>query len=133
VRWIYDNLTSSDRYLLVFENARHNIVGAEAPAAAFGSFSEIERWDEPVWRKDRIRAIDDHFIVAFLDRYLRRDKSMDSYLNPTVPHSSDGTWPRQQGQPAGNIYAGHDPASANYWKGFQRRWALGLELQHDKP
>ncbi len=133
VHWIYDNLKSSDRYLLVFENARHNIVGAEAPPASYGSFSEIERWDEPVWRKDRIRAIDDHFIVAFLDRYLRGDTAMDSYLNPPVPHSSDGTWPLQPGHDAGSSYAGKDPASSNYWKGFQRRYALGLEWQHDKP
>jgi len=133
VRWIYDNLKSSDRYLLVFENARHNIVGAEAPPESFGVYSEIERWDEPVWRKDRIRAIDDHFIVAFLDRNLRGDTSMDSYLQPAVPHSSDGTWPLQRGQDVGGTYAGHDPASAHFWKGFQRRWALGLELQHDEP
>lgn len=133
VRWIYDNLKSSDRYLLVFENARHNIVGAEAPASAFGSFSDIEKWDEPVWRKDRIRAIDAHFIVAFLDRVIREDASMDGYLNPPTPHSSDGTWPLSRGQTAGGEFAGHDAASANYWKGFQRRWALGLEFQHDKP
>jgi hypothetical protein len=133
VRWIYDNLKSSDRYLLVFENARHNIVGVESPPAAFGSFPLIEKWDEPVWRKDRIQAIDDHFVVAFLDRTLRNDASMDSYLNPPTPHSSDGTWPQSRGQNAGDQFAGHDASSANYWKGFQRRWALGLELQHDKP
>ncbi len=133
VRWIYESLKGSDRYLLVFENARHNIVGAEAPAAAYGSFSEIERWDEPVWRKDRIRGIDEHFIVAFLGRYLRGDTTMDTYLNPPVAHSSDGTWPLPQGQSEGASYAGKDTASAGYWKGFERRWALGLALQHDKP
>jgi len=133
VHWIYDNLNSSDRYLLVFENARHNIVGADAPAAALSSFPMIEKWDEPVWRKDRIRAIDDHFIVAFLERNLRNEASMDSYLNPPTPRSSDGTWPLPPGQDVGSQFAGHAPASANYWKGFQRRWALGLELQHDKP
>jgi predicted dienelactone hydrolase len=133
VHWIYDNLKSSDRYLLVFENARHNIVGVEAPPTAFGSFSMIEKWDEPVWRKDRIQAIDDHFVVAFLDRTFRNDAAMDNYLNPPTPRSSDGTWPQSRGQNAGDQFAGHDAASANYWKGFQRRWALGLELQHDKP
>jgi predicted dienelactone hydrolase len=136
VHWIYDSLRFSDRYLLVFENASHNIVGADAPEAAYGNFAMIEKWDEPVWRKDRIRAIDAHFVVAFLDRYLRNDTSMDSYLNPPTPHSNDGTWTQQRGQSenaSASIYSGHDPASANYWKGFQRRWALGLELQHDKP
>jgi predicted dienelactone hydrolase len=133
VHWIYDNLKSSDRYLLVFENASHNIVGADAPPTTLNSFSLIEKWDEPVWRKDRIRAIDDHFIAAFLGRYLRNDTRMDGYLNPPTLRSSDGTWPLKRGENVGDTYAGKDAASAHYWKGFQRRWALGLELQHDKP
>ncbi len=131
VKWIYDSLKSSDRYLLVFENARHNIVGAEAPEAVFGTFSKIESFDEPVWRKDRIRAIDDHFIVAFLARSLHNDAAMDPYLNPPTLRSSDGTWPLKPGQNVGGTYAGKD--QPNYWPGFQRRWALGLSLQHDKP
>jgi predicted dienelactone hydrolase len=137
VRWIYDNLKSADRYLLTFENARHNIVGVEAPKAAQDSLSKVQKWDEPVWRKDRIEAIDAHFVVAFLDRTLRHDAAMDSYLNPPTPHSNDGTWPETPGAnqagDAASPYAGHDPGSSNYWKGFQRRWALGLELEHAKP
>jgi predicted dienelactone hydrolase len=132
VHWIYDNLKSSDRYLLVFENARHNIVGVDAPPSEFDSFAKIESLDEPVWRKDRIRAIDDHFIVAFLNRVVRNDATMDPYLNPPTPHSSDGVWPTARGESVAP-FAGHDSASAKYWAGFQRRWALGLELQHDKP
>jgi predicted dienelactone hydrolase len=137
VRWIFDNLKSSDRYMLVLENARHNIVGVEAPKAAQDSLSKVQKWDEPVWRKDRIEAIDAHFVVAFLDRTLRHDASMDSYLNPSTPHSNDGTWPEtpmaNSGSAEASPYAGHDPGSSNYWKGFQRRWALGLELEHAKP
>jgi predicted dienelactone hydrolase len=133
VHWIFDNLKSSDRRLLVFENARHNIVGADAPDSAFGNLSQIQSFDEPVWRKDRIRAIDAHFIVAFLGLTLRNDASMAAYLNPPTPHSSDGTWAQARGQNADSEYAGQDAASANYWKGFQRRWALGLELEHEKP
>ncbi len=139
VRWIFDNLKSSDRYMLVFENARHNIVGVEAPQSAQNSLNKIEKWDEPVWRKDRIEAIDAHFVVAFLDRNLRHDPAMDGYLNPPTPHSNDGTWPESPNSGTGDAspYAGHDPGhdpnSSNYWKGFQRRWALGLELEHAKP
>jgi predicted dienelactone hydrolase len=133
VRWIYDNLKSTDRFLLTFENARHNIVGVEAPPAAYGSYGLVEKWDEPVWRKDRIEAIDDHFVVAFLDRYLRNDAGMDGYLHPPTVHSNDGVWPPARGADAGSPFAGHDAASAQYWKGFQRRWALGLELEHLSP
>jgi len=131
VHWIYDSL-KSERYLLVFENANHNIVGASAPESVQGSFAMIEKWDEPVWRKDRIRAIDKHFVVAFLGRYLRGDAAMDSYLNLPVTHSNEGVWPLQPGQDAGSDFAGKDASSAGYWTGFQRRWALGLEFYHYK-
>jgi predicted dienelactone hydrolase len=133
VHWIFDHLTSSNRYLLVFENARHNIVGADAPPDALDSFAHIEKFDEPVWRKDRIRAIDEHFILAFLDRSIRNDAAMDLYLNPPTPHSNDGVWPPTPAQPTASPYAGHDPSSAKYWPGFQRRWALGLEFYHESP
>ena len=57
----------SDRCMLVYENARHNVGGNAAPAEALPSFVTREFFEEPVWRKDRIMAINQHFITAFLD------------------------------------------------------------------
>ena len=38
------------------------------------SFVTREFFDEPVWRKDRITAINQHFVTAFLDLNLKGDE-----------------------------------------------------------
>ena len=45
-----------------------------------GQFSTRAFFEEPVWRKDRIAAISQHFISAFLDLYLKADESRRAYL-----------------------------------------------------
>lgn len=105
-RKAFNGAVNSERYLLVFENARHNVGGNPPPPEALGNFTTRAFFDEPVWRKDRISAINQHFITAFLDLYLKGDSSRREYL--TLPVKS----------PAGN----------QTWKGFQPRWALGVEL-----
>ena len=104
VRKAFEGAVNSERYLLVFENARHNIGGNPPPPEAMGTFAARAFFDEPVWRKDRIAAINQHFITAFLDRYVKGDVTRREYLElPT--QSAD--------RPA--------------WKGFQARWAVGLQ------
>jgi predicted dienelactone hydrolase len=107
-RKAFTRAVNSDRYLLVFENARHNVGGNPPPPEALGNFNARAFFEEPVWRKDRIAAINQHFITAFLDLYLKGDASRRDYL--TLPVKS----------PAGN----------QTWKGFQPRWALGVEWHH---
>jgi predicted dienelactone hydrolase len=104
----FKNALRSERYLLVFENARHNVGGNPPPPEALGNFSSRQFFDEPVWRKDRIASINQHFITAFLDLYLKGDASGREYL--MIPVKS--------------------PAGKDTWKGFQPRWALGLEWRH---
>jgi predicted dienelactone hydrolase len=131
VRWIFQHLTGADRRLLVFENARHNIIGAAAPSSSHGDFAAIERFEEPVWRKDRLQAINAHFIVAFLDLTLRGRAASAAYLDPGAVRSNEGVW---SGPPPGpssaGAFAGLAQAGGGYWRGFQRRWALGLRLEH---
>ena len=101
---IYENAVNSDRYLLVYQNARHNVGGNPTPPEAMGTFAIRGFFEEPVWRKERIGAINQHMITAFLDLYVKGDESRRAYLDGA---SADGAW-----------------------KGFQRRWSLGLELHH---
>ncbi len=124
VKPAFEKAVNSDRCMLVYENARHN-VGPDPPPADFPlDFAARASFAEPVWRQDRINAINDHFITAFLDLYLKRDQSRRSYLHVSPEKSNDGKWPPVAGQ-AESAYAvdGQD-----YWKGFQRRWAVGLEM-----
>ena len=106
VRKAFEGAVNSDRRLLVYQNARHNVGGNPPPPEALGNFTTRAFFDEPVWRKDRIAAINQHFITAFLDLYLKGDETRRAYLDVSLK-STEGT---------------------TVWKGFQRRWALGLEM-----
>jgi len=101
VKKLYNWSTSSNRCLLVYQNARHNVGGNPAPASVALDFSAKESFEEPVWRKDRITAINQHFITAFLDGVLKGDATKQSFLAP---------------------------GEKGAWKGFQKRWALGFDL-----
>ncbi len=120
----FDKAVHSDRCMLVYENARHNVGGNPAPAEALSSFVTREFFEEPAWRKDRITAINQHFITAFLDLTLKGDESKRAYLHVAPERSNDGKWPLPQGASVGAKFS----EGADYWKGFQRRWALGLEM-----
>jgi hypothetical protein len=80
-----------------------------------------------VWRKDRINAINAHFITAFLDRYVKGDETRAAYLDVAVTESSAGAWPAATPPLE---YDAYSPGSADItvWKGFQRNHAAGLEL-----
>jgi predicted dienelactone hydrolase len=120
----FERAVNSDRCMLVYENARHNVGGNPPPPGVLLSFAVREAFDEPVWRKDRITAINQHFITAFLDLNLKGDESRRAYLHPTPQKSNDGKWQTKPGEQTGGKFSD----GTNYWKGFQRRWAVGLEM-----
>ncbi len=129
VRYIFDGVRG-DRYLLVYQNARHNIATNATPPELQGQFEYRERQDEPVWRKDRILAINAHMITAFLDWQLKGRADRRTYLDVPVEHAADGVWPVRPGVDVGAAIAQPGTEPHAYWPGFQRRWALGLELIH---
>ncbi len=120
----FEKAVHSDRCMLVYENARHNVGGNPAPAEALPNFVTREFFEEPVWRKDRITAINQHFITAFLDLTLKGDESRRAYLHVAPEISNEGKWPLPPGASVGAKLSD----GTGYWKGFQRRWALGLEM-----
>jgi predicted dienelactone hydrolase len=125
----FDLAVNSERCMLVYENARHNTGGDPAPPGVSLPYPMIQSFDEPAWRKDRITSINQHFITAFLDLYLKGDQSKASYLRVAPAHSDDGKWPTPpMAADTGVFSTGRDPAGGAFWKGFQRRWALGLEM-----
>ena len=120
----FEKAVHADRCMLVYQNAHHNVGGNPAPPEVLSSYVAREFFEEPVWRKDRITAINQHFITAFLDLTLKSDESKRAYLHVHPDLSNDGQWPLPQGASTGAQFSD----GANYWKGFQRRWALGLEM-----
>ena len=129
IQRIFSAVTNSERCMLTFANARHNVGGNPAPAEALAHFGTREFFEEPAWRKDRITAINQHFITAFLDLYLKGDDSRRSYLHVSPERSNDGKWPQNPSQKSGVYSTGGGNPGLAYWKGFQRRWAVGLEMK----
>jgi dienelactone hydrolase len=103
IQWLHDHASTSDRYLLVFANARHNLGGNPPPASAPDTGRLRDALDEPVWRKDMADAIIFHSLTAFLDQHLKGDATKAEWLAA----APDGTL-----------------------KGFQNRWQLGISLTH---
>jgi len=126
VKRAFDGAVNSERCMLVYENARHNVGGNAPPPEALGDFVARAFFDEPVWRKDRIAAINQHFVTAFLDLYLKGDESRRAYLRLPVEKSNEGAWLLERGESPGAKFS--TGAGNTYWKGFQRRWAVGLEM-----
>jgi predicted dienelactone hydrolase len=132
VQHLFQTMTASTRHLLVYQQARHNVGGNPAPLEALNDFSTREYFDEPVWRKDRLNAINQHFVTAFLDFYLKGISERQTYLDTPTVKSSEGKWPVTFGQNTGATTATGQAETAQYWRGFQRRWALGLEMHRRK-
>lgn len=128
VSWLFDHLSGTERFLLVYREARHNIVGNDFELDQDAPFMAAEFLKEPVWRSDRLNAINQHFVTAFLDLTLKSETDKRAYLELPTVDSDQGEWPTSLGEQLNGTTAG--PEQGKYWRGFQRRWATGLELHH---
>ena len=129
IQHIFSSAINSERCMLTFLNARHNVGGNPAPDEALAHFTTREFFEEPAWRKDRITAINQHFITAFLDLYLKGDESRRAYIHVSPQRSNDGKWPQNPSEKSDMYSVGGANSSVPYWKGFQRRWAVGMEMK----
>jgi len=130
-RAFFDAATGVHRYLLTFKDAGHEIGLNPAPQSMRHRLWDEDWFEDPVWRKDRINAINAHFITAFLDLYVKGDESRAAYLNVRDPQSAAGVWPASSHL----AYDAYSPGTAEVtvWKGFQRNHAAGLELLQADP
>ncbi|WP_298190011.1 dienelactone hydrolase family protein [Novosphingobium sp.] len=131
VSWLFAQMAGNQRHFLLYQNARHNVGGNPPPPEADADFSTREYFAEPVWRTERINAINQHFITAFLDLHLKGDEAKRAYLDVTPPLAGDGQWPLVPFQNVGGRPASAE--QAGFWRGFQQRWALGLEMRKGEP
>lgn len=129
-RAIFDRASVTTRYLLTFKGAGHAIGFGPAPPEMRRELWDQDWFEDPVWRKERLVGINLHFITAFLDRYVRDDRSRAAYLDGLVPESDAGRW-----EPPPPRWSAVSPGDGGItvWKGFQRRHATGLQLLHAVP
>ncbi len=127
VRALYTGTVNADRYLLTFENANHNAAAPiPAPveswrAADASGSTPFNHYADPVWDTLRMNNIAQHFVTAFLGRYVKMDEEQGSYLDVPVERANDA------------VYAANKDNTLKpehtYWKGFQNRTAKGLALE----
>lgn len=125
-RAFFDSAIGAQRYLLTYKGGGHALGFGPVPPEMTHRLWDINWFEDPVWRKERIIGINLHMITAFLDRYLKGDESRAAYLDGLVPDSSSGQWDAAPGTPYDAISPG--TAGITLWKGFQRGYAEGLEL-----
>ena len=130
-RAFFDMAKNSPRYLLTYQGAGHRIGLGPAPEEMRQRLWDLDWFEDPVWRQDRIVGINLHLITAFLDRYVKDDVSRASYIDGLTRESEQGEWPAS----AGHAYGAYSPGTdgITVWKGFQRGHAEGLELLHESP
>jgi alpha-beta hydrolase superfamily lysophospholipase len=128
-RSLWEAMAAAPRWLLTYENARHNIVQNAAPSGLPAGFRSWEAIEEPVWRRDRLLDINRHFVTAFLDLHLRGQNASEKWLQLATVRANDGVWNVPFGTPATGQFAGPAQGAITHWTGFQRRWALGLKLE----
>lgn len=117
-RRLFELATSSERYLLVFEGARHNVAPNPPPAAAT-EYGQFMRYGDNVWDSARMNNVNQHFATAFFDLYLKGADTA-AYLD-LIEVAADGRFSVAQD---GSFNADH-----TYWLGFQNRSAVGLRFE----
>ena len=118
---LFDNAVSSERYLLTYENALHNVApNPPPPLSIVRDFGDYERYSEPAWDERRINNINQHFVTAFLGQYLNGD-DYSAYLNPAVENANDGVVSFDDDGERTDEYT--------YWEGFLPRTATGMSLR----
>lgn len=104
---IFEGAVNSDRYLLTYINARHNIAPNPPPPESFEPGLHIDeylRYADSVWDMRRINNINQHFITAFLGIHLKNKEEYKFFLSIETEEQQKN------------------------WPGFKPRTSVGLEL-----
>jgi predicted dienelactone hydrolase len=109
IKAIFNGSVNSDRYMLTYMNARHNIAPNAPPEESLNPglpFDFYYHYAEPAWNQKRINNINQHFITAFLGIQIKK-KDYSKFLDFDI--------------------------TAKNWPGFKPRTSVGLEILHSFP
>ncbi len=127
VRTLWSQELHAPRYLLTFENGGHSIGMDGAPETMTHHLWDLDWWEDPVWRKDRVIGVELHMITAFLDLKVKGVSADAAFLNVPTSESNAGAWPAKPGEAYDALSPGVAPVTV--WKGFPRAHAVGLKLE----
>jgi hypothetical protein len=106
----YTGAINADRYLLTYDNARHNTAPNPPPPESLkpSLIDEYNFYAEPAWNEYHINNINQHFVTAFVG-ILLKNKDYGKYLDL------------------------NENSNEKNWTGFKPRSAVGSELLHAVP
>lgn len=84
IKAIYNGAINSDRYLLTYLNARHNIAPNPPPPASLQPGIHLDEYlfyADSAWDQRRINNVNQHFITAFLGIHLKGITDYQSFMN----------------------------------------------------
>ncbi|ULH15124.1 dienelactone hydrolase [Deinococcus sp. KNUC1210] len=125
VQALFQNSVNSDRYMVVYQNARHNSAPNPPPPESVGLPDEYGHYAEPAWDMGRLNNLNEHFVTAFLNYRLKGQADAAAYLNVKSVRADAGVYSRNAD--------GTPKPDDTYWKGFPARSAVGIELYHLQP
>ncbi len=105
---IYNASVNANRYLLTYENARHNVAPNPPPPESMKlgmKMDDYYHYAEPAWNERKLNNINQHFVTAFFGLLLKQN-DFGKYLDLK------------------------EKSNQNNWMGFKPRSAAGLELLH---
>jgi predicted dienelactone hydrolase len=113
VKKLFEQTGAEDKYMLVYENARHNVAPHPAPSVAYDTDEELGHYFEPSWSNETLNRINNHMALAFLDCYVKG-----------ITHSCDYLPTRQSSTQT----KGADGKLSAPWPGFKHRWGTGMKF-----
>lgn len=111
IQSIFEGLGSESRYLLTYNNARHNIAGHPAPKVAREKELDLGHYWEPSWNTEQLNAVNKHFALAMMNCHVKKISSSCKFLK--LPQNAT------QQKVDGKL----TPA----WEGFPDRFATGMQ------
>jgi predicted dienelactone hydrolase len=117
VKKLFEQTGAEDKYMMVYEHARHNIASHPAPEVAYASDEDLGHYAEPSWSSEALNRINKHMTLAFLNCHVKNQSAACDYLplreDITQTKSSDGKM--------------NTP-----WPGFPERWGTGVKFYRGK-
>jgi len=108
IKAIFEGAINADRYLLTYENARHNVAPNPPPKESLQPglhIDEYYRYADATWDQRKINNVNQHFVTAFLGTQLK-NQDYSKFLD--IPQNSN----------------------EQDWPGFKPRSSTGMELLH---
>lgn len=113
VKKLFEQSAAKDSFMLVYENARHNIAPHPAPEIAYAADADLGHYYEPTWSSETLNRINQHMTLIFLDCYVKKQASSCEYL----PKRENSTQIKQA-----------DGKLTDPWPGFANRWGVGMKF-----